>query len=662
MKKLIFIIATVFTIQVGSAQTGSFDYFGQTPPGNTPGLAADMTGSYFGQTPPGETPQLFAPGILTQPNGVVAVTRIAFSPDGNECFFSGPTDWNFSSTRMYYTKCVNNVWTPQVLAPFYDTSYAYRQAYFSADGNTLYFSSNKNGTSDIWMVVRTSQGWGTPQVLPEPINSSSYDGMYTQTADGTVYIESNRSGGHGNIDVWRISQQPGQPQQIQNFGAPVNTSGDDNDPFVSPDGRYLIFGSNYNDLFVTFNKGNGGWTAPVNLNQYYPGINTGDQEYAPSISHDGRYLFFTRITGGGVYWVSTSSIDSLRNNNFPPYLKSQIPNQTDTVGHLFGYTVPDSTFIDDDGNNTLNYIAKLTNTLSLPSWLTFNAETRTFSGTPAAQGILNIKVTATDTANASVSCQFKITIVAGPAGVEKDKNQLPIKLMLNQNYPNPTSGQITKSLDIKKGLVAYYPFNGNANDESGNNNNGKITGAVFVADKFGKSGNALNLNGVDNCVEIASSPTINITGSLSISCWIFPRRAGRWESWVAKVNNNGSRSQWRFGFGDPAPASFGLTVWNSDWSDHWTNKKAIPLNTWSHVILVADQQQHVAYYYLNGELVDTITGIKEFSGSNDPLFIGHQKDDFVFFDGLIDEVRIYNRPLNTDEVKKLFKQFNINKL
>jgi hypothetical protein len=240
--------------------------------------------------------------------------------------------------------------------------------------------------------------------------------------------------------------------------------------------------------------------------------------------------------------------------------------------------------------------------------------------------------------------------------------------------------QITLSQDIEKGLVAYYPFNGNANDESGNNNNGKITSiknsimmskimsdtsnkekkteAIFTVDKYGQPGSALNLNGIDNCVEVASSPTVNITGSLSISCWIYPRRAGRWESWVAKVNNNGSKSQWRFGFGDPAPASFGLTVWNSDWYDHWTNKKAIPLNTWSHVILIADQQQHFATYYLNGELVDTVTGIKEFSGSDDPLFIGHQKDDFVFFDGMIDEVRIYNRTLNNDELKKLYKQFS----
>jgi alpha-galactosidase len=265
---------------------------------------AAVTGPYFGQTPPGETPKLFAPGILTQPSGVVAVTRIAFSADGNECFFSGPTDWNFSNTRMYYTKRVNNVWTPHVPASFFP-GYSCRQPYFSADGNTLYFSSNKNGASDIWMVVRTSEGWGTPQVLPVPINTtSSYEGMYTQTTDGTAYIESDRPGGLGKFDVWRISPpRPGQPRQVENLGPAVNSSSDDNDPIVSPDGSYLIFGSNYNDLFVTFNKGDGGWTAPVDLNQYYPGINTNDQEYAPSISPDGRYLFFTRIAGGGVFWV-----------------------------------------------------------------------------------------------------------------------------------------------------------------------------------------------------------------------------------------------------------------------------------------------------------------------------------------------------------------------
>jgi hypothetical protein len=237
--------------------------------------------------------------------------------------------------------------------------------------------------------------------------------------------------------VFRIRpQQDGQPHQVENLGPPINSSGDDNDPFVSPDGRYLILGLNYNDLFVSFNKGNGCWTAPVNLNEYYPGINTNVQDYAPYISSGGRYLFFGRPNGGGIFWVSTSNLDSPRNVNFPPYVKKPIPDQTAIKDSLFNYQVPDSTFYDDDGNNTLTYSATLSNGKPLPGWLLFDPTTRDFAGTPAAAVKLTIKVTATDTAHASASGIFKIT-VTNPTGVEEHISQLPNESMLFQNYPNP---------------------------------------------------------------------------------------------------------------------------------------------------------------------------------------------------------------------------------
>jgi hypothetical protein len=215
----------------------------------------------------------------------------------------------------------------------------------------------------------------------------------------------------------------------------------------------------------------------------------------------------------------------------------------------------------------------------------------------------------------------------------------------------------TNPKELKKGLVAYYSFSGNALDESGNNNNGKITGALFVADKFGDPGKDLSFDGIDDFVEIPNSPTINITGSLSISCWICPHTAEMWESWVCKVNTNGSKAQYRFGFGDTAPASFGLTIFNSGWYDYWINENVIHLKTWSHVLMIADQEKHVVNYYVNGKLAGTIKGIKNFAASEDPLFIGHQRDDYNFFDGLIDEVRIYNRVLNRREVRTLYKNF-----
>jgi hypothetical protein len=74
------------------------------------------SGPYFGQTPPGTTPVIFAPGILSLANRMEA--RLAFSPDGNECFFTVPQGFDFSEVRMYYTKCVHDKWTPQEKAPF----------------------------------------------------------------------------------------------------------------------------------------------------------------------------------------------------------------------------------------------------------------------------------------------------------------------------------------------------------------------------------------------------------------------------------------------------------------------------------------------------------------------------------------------------------------
>jgi len=105
------------------------------------------------------------------------------------------------------------------------------------------------------------------------------------------------------------------------------------------------------------------------------------------------------------------------------------------------------------------------------------------------------------------------------------------------------------------------------------------------------------------------------------------------------------------------PASFGLTAWNSDWYDHWTNKR----HTIKHMVACYTYRRPTTTHcYLLSEW--RISGHdnrhQRISGSNDPLFIGHQKETLFFFDGMIDEVRIYNRTLTAGEVKKLYEQFN----
>jgi WD40-like Beta Propeller Repeat len=158
--------------------------------------ATEVRGPYIGQKPPGRTPEMFALGILSLTNRVEA--RIAFSPDGNECFFTVPHDFAFSSVQMYYTKRVD-VWMSQGPAPFWLPGYSYCQPFLSADGDRLHFTFNKNGTMGIWVVERTSQGWGNPQVLPSPVNSFNPD-EYSRTPDGAAHFESDRPGG----SAWSI--------------------------------------------------------------------------------------------------------------------------------------------------------------------------------------------------------------------------------------------------------------------------------------------------------------------------------------------------------------------------------------------------------------------------------------------------------------------------
>ncbi|MDE0684532.1 MAG: putative Ig domain-containing protein, partial [Candidatus Poribacteria bacterium] len=104
--------------------------------------------------------------------------------------------------------------------------------------------------------------------------------------------------------------------------------------------------------------------------------------------------------------------------NASPTVRTMIPDQTATVGTTFRYTFPVSTFSDADGD-PLTYTAVRGDGSALPGWLTFNAGTRTFYGTPQAgdAGTLTVKVTATDGNGGTVSDSFDI-IVSAAASVQ----------------------------------------------------------------------------------------------------------------------------------------------------------------------------------------------------------------------------------------------------
>lgn len=206
-------------------------------------------------------------------------------------------------------------WSAAVRVPF-SGEFGDRAPRFSADGRRLYFTSNRpvlghpTGDMNIWVVAREGPGWSAPALVPPPV--SSVDGRDMHNAllpDGTIFVASTRPGGAGRSDIWQIP--PGGAPR--NIGPPINDERTQPDLYVSPGGRWMIVvvtdhpqGLGGDDLFVSEYR-DGAWTA---LRQLGQPINSAEYEYGPTVSPDGRWLYFTSHRGGSadVYRVELEKL------------------------------------------------------------------------------------------------------------------------------------------------------------------------------------------------------------------------------------------------------------------------------------------------------------------------------------------------------------------
>ncbi|MBX9256283.1 cadherin-like domain-containing protein [Desmonostoc muscorum CCALA 125] len=132
----------------------------------------------------------------------------------------------------------------------------------------------------------------------------------------------------------------------------------------------------------------------------------------PTNNNVGAIAIKVTATDSSSASVSDTFNLTVTNVNDAPTVANAIADKTTIENSVFNFTLPANTFADVDLGDTLTYTATLDNGNPLPSWLTFNATTRTFSGTPTAANVgnINVKVTATDTALASVSDIFNLSI------------------------------------------------------------------------------------------------------------------------------------------------------------------------------------------------------------------------------------------------------------
>jgi len=405
---------------------------------------------YLGQTPPGNSRKIFNLPVRV---GYWAGERIAISHDNKTIYYT-EINGNWNQFNIKFCLFSGNQWK----GPFKMID-NYLGPAISIDDFTFYFENGQ--WSDSWYAISKDSIWGSPLRFFGKVPVVHY---LQVTNNGNYYASSTTAlGGVGSRDISKITIA-GADTTIQSLGIPLNSAGREGDFFIARDESFIIIASpdrgGYGgaDLFVSYRKSDLTWTNPKNLGT---SVNTSGDEYGPFATADQKYLFYTSgssISNSHIYWVRFDALlDSMKHTNFTPYLKSQIPVHIDTISHVFNFQIPDSTFVDDDGNNALTYSASLSNGKPLPSWLSLNAGTKTFSGTPDTTGTFTIKVVATDTANASASTTFKLTIKDKPVSVNSVKKQ---NILI---YPNPTSGLVNISFgtnSIREALIEICDLQG----------------------------------------------------------------------------------------------------------------------------------------------------------------------------------------------------------
>ena len=277
-----------------------------------------LKGEYLGQEPPGLKPKLFAPNFISTEH---IIQNAIFHPNGEEFYFTKIIPGqNYNEGTIMVTRKEFEIWSPPVPA---DIPGNYREVdpFITPDGKRLFYCTNRpihqgdsiNEDVDIWVLEREGRDWSSPKHLGDQLNTAENDWFPSFSNRGTLYYAKI---GASN-DIYYSTFENGQWQEGIAMGDSINCDFIDYDPFIAPDESYLIFASGRPggfgnaDLYISFKKEDGSWSEAKNMGE---SINSASIDLAPSLSPDGKFLFFSSGRGDSVdlYWIDAQIIDSLR--------------------------------------------------------------------------------------------------------------------------------------------------------------------------------------------------------------------------------------------------------------------------------------------------------------------------------------------------------------
>jgi hypothetical protein len=257
---------------------------------------------YLGQWPPGTTPRVFAPGVIS--TGDIH-SWLAISRDGREMFWS-TFDTTTFSTRLRSVREVGGRWTKPQPPPFAGPGSS-QLPMFAPGGRRLYFRIDDGKEWTAVFVEKLASGWSAPRT-----SGALFECGSSFTRSGRVYFSSAMKTKTWSTGIFSARLSANGYADIAPLDSTINVpNAIDYTPWVSPDESFLLFSSNRPlvgdtedmHVHVSFRAAEGTWSTPRRVSDI--------RGRFPSVSPDGRYLFFCG-DDGNFYWVDARIIDALR--------------------------------------------------------------------------------------------------------------------------------------------------------------------------------------------------------------------------------------------------------------------------------------------------------------------------------------------------------------
>ncbi|MEM8939132.1 MAG: ankyrin repeat domain-containing protein [Bacteroidota bacterium] len=275
-----------------------------------------MRGEYMGQPLPGLERKPFAPNFIsTEEHEFGSV----FNSDGTEFYYAIDIK---GKPIIRYSKLTDGVWSiPETILshekygyndPFLspDENRLYFISKRALDGE------DTKEDHDIWYVEKENDGWSEPINAGSNINSEQNEYYISFTGAGTMYFASNVNAQEeqkrSDHDIYYSTFVDGEFQKAVRLGDSINTENYEADVFIAPDESYLIFcsirpeGLGRGDLYISYKNNDRSWSKAVNMGE---SVNTEYHELCPFVTVDGKYLMYT--SNQDIYWISTEIIDQL---------------------------------------------------------------------------------------------------------------------------------------------------------------------------------------------------------------------------------------------------------------------------------------------------------------------------------------------------------------